>query len=78
MSEYKMNIEACAKTLAEARKEYDLANEEKGRIDKEMTRVTNALNKAQKTFDEAVDQIKKDAPWNTDWHSKRNPPRAVA
>lgn len=77
MAEYKMNIEACAKSLAEARSAFEEVNTEKEAIEKRMTAATNRLNDAQKTFDEAVAQIKKDAPWNTKWHSERNPSRAA-
>ena len=78
MTEYKMSIEACAKALAEARTAFEEVEAEKKAIERRMTAATNRLNDAQKTFDEAVAQIKKDAPWNTKWHSERNPPRAVA
>lgn len=77
MSDYKMSIEACAKSLAEARKAFEEVESEKKGVDTRMSAATSRLNDAQKTFDEAVAQIKKDAPWNTKWHSERNPPRGA-
>lgn len=71
MAELKMSIENCAKTLAEAQAEWEKVELRKRGVDSEMTAATNKLNKAQKTFDEAVAELRKAAPWNTDWHSER-------
>lgn len=44
---------------------------------KNMTEATNRLNGAQKAFDAAVAEVRSKAPWNTEWHSKRNPGQPV-
>lgn len=78
MADLKMSVENCAKALAEARKKYDEVDGRKRAIEEEASAATNSLNDAQKTFDAAVAELKANAPWNTKWHSERNPPRAVA
>lgn len=75
---YKMDITNCAKALAEARIVHDEVESRQKSIESEMHAARNRLNEAQKTFDAAVAEVKADAPWNTKWHSERNPPRAVA
>lgn len=67
----KMNITSCTQLLTEARKAFDEVKARADAVGRELTAATNALNEAQKTFDAAVEDVKADAPWNSDWHSQR-------
>jgi len=69
MTDCKMSLEACAKALVEARISFNAVKQEKDRIDRSMATATNTLNDAQKAFDAAVAEMKKDAPWSTHWHN---------
>lgn len=71
MADLKMNIENCAKALAKANAEWSEINQRKQAVDREMTTAINKLNEAQKSFDEAVNELRANAPWNSDWHSQR-------
>lgn len=72
-----MDINGCAKALAEARTAFDEVEVRKKKIEREMTVAVNRLNDAQKTFDAAVSEVRKNAPWNTDWHRQNNPKQCV-
>lgn len=63
-------VEQAAQQLREARARYDGMHREYEAARSRETDALNALNRAQKTFDEAVAALKKDAPWNSDWHSR--------
>jgi predicted nucleic acid-binding Zn-ribbon protein len=78
MADLKMSIANCAKTLAEARVQFDQVEAQHRISERNLTAARNKLNEAQKTFDAAVTEMKADAPWNTKWHEERNPPRPVA
>jgi hypothetical protein len=56
--------------LTRARECFEEVKSRKDAIEREMANATNHLNGAQKAFDQAVVAIRKDAPWNTDWHSE--------
>lgn len=72
------------KTLADLQVELDAAmtfhaecEVEESVARKNMTEATNRLNIAQKEFDARVEEMRSKAPWNTNWHSKRNPGQPV-
>lgn len=60
-------IEQAAQELREARSLYDELHRDSEAARTRETDALNALNRAQKAFDEAVAAVKKDAPWNSDW-----------
>lgn len=49
---------------------YDQADSNYRTASRERTEALNALNAAQKKFDEAVDEVKKAAPRESDWHHR--------
>lgn len=53
--------------LEVARKAYEEAAARKEAASREETSCRNQLNAMQKAFDEAVAEIRKDAPWDTTW-----------
>lgn len=66
------------KTIADLMTELDTAMARFASVEGEerevagrMCAARNQLNAAQKAFDEAVAELRKAAPWNTDWHSRR-------
>ena len=62
---------ACLEQLRTARQAYDEAYHRNQETERILTSRLNDLNAAQKAFDEAVAELKKDAPWKTDWHAER-------
>jgi chemotaxis regulatin CheY-phosphate phosphatase CheZ len=63
-------IEQAAQELREARSRYDeLHRASEAARSREMDALST-LNRAQKAFDEAVEAVMKDAPRNSDWHSR--------
>lgn len=78
MAELKMNIANCAELLANTHKAYEAAKSKSDQAGRELTDATNSLNDAQKRMDEAVSELKKEAPWNTKWHGELNPARSIA
>tara|TARA_R110000868_G_scaffold227055_4_gene480031 strand:+ start:196 stop:429 length:234 start_codon:yes stop_codon:yes gene_type:complete len=64
-------IDAAAKELKLALEAFDQTDTEKKRADREHTVSVNRLNKAQAAFDAAVVEIRKTAPWATDWYSRQ-------
>lgn len=77
MADLRMNIASCAELLAKARADFNSAESEHKQSERLMTDARERLNEAQKTFDEAIAELKADAPWNTKWHAERNPPQRV-
>jgi len=65
----KMDITACANALKAAMAEHDTAKAENDATERRLSEARNKVNQAQKAFDEAVAEMRKAAPWNTDWHS---------
>ena len=63
-------IEAAAKELREALERYDVLHTESEAARSRETDALNTLNRAQKAFDESVEAMKKNAPWNSDWHQR--------
>lgn len=39
----------------------------------EETSALNALNEAQKRFDQVTELVRKDPQWGSDWHRRKNP-----
>lgn len=70
MSEKEDAIVAAKKTLDAARKEYDEAHSRYENARRVETNARNNLNEAQKAFDTAVADVKKDAPWDSNWHQE--------
>lgn len=56
------------KALDEARSIYDAAHKEAEAARRGETNALNRLSEAQKAFDAAVIEVRKDAPWNSNWH----------
>jgi hypothetical protein len=64
-------IEQAAEELRSAREAHNAAHALLNEAQRNETTALNALNSAQRAFDEAVAAIKKDAPWNSDWNAER-------
>ena len=62
------DIEESARQLQVARKHYEDARADCEELRRKETIALNALNDAQKAFDEAVAEIKETPPWNSHWH----------
>lgn len=58
--------------LDNAREAHDSARAEAKQASSREISARNRLNDAQKAFDAAVAEIKKDAPWDSNWHSQKN------
>ena len=58
--------------------EHEEATAEESAARSRTTAAVNRLNAAQKALDAALEKLRAKAPWNTNWHAKRNPPRACA
>jgi flagellar hook-basal body complex protein FliE len=63
--------------LDEATKEHTDAERAESEARSVLTAAVNRLNKAQQAIDKAMAAMKAKAPWNTDWHSQRNPGQPV-
>ena len=61
---------AAKKVLDEARSRYDEAHSRAEAESRNETDARNRLNEAQKVFDAAVADVKKNPPWNSDWHQE--------
>ena len=66
-------LEELHRELSEAMLEHGFAEQEEHAARHKMTAAINRLNGAQGALDAAMETLRKSAPWNTDWHSKRNP-----
>ena len=84
MNEKSASLPADPKGLAELVKELDAAMEQHQQAElvesaarRDMCEATNRLNAAQKALDEYVAELKRKAPWNTDWKAKRGLPEAL-
>jgi hypothetical protein len=64
-------IEAAHEGLKKAQELYDDAHNAYEAARSRETNARNELNRAQKAFDAAVADVKKNAPWNSDWHQER-------
>ncbi len=73
----KPTIEAAHTKLQEAQERYDDTHNAYEAARSRETDARNELNRAQRTFDDAVAAVKKSAPWNSDWHQAANKPVAV-
>jgi hypothetical protein len=69
---------AAKNALDEARMLYDAAHSEYESARRGETDARNRLNEAQKAFDAAVDEVKKNPPWNSEWHNSGNRGGCVA
>ena len=65
-----LSVAVAAEQLQNARAEYDKVHDESEAARSRETTALNALNAAQRAFDEAVAATKKNAPWNSDWHNQ--------
>lgn len=65
------------KELDEATKAHADAKRVEDAARSDMSAAVNRLNKAQQAIDKAMAATKAKAPWNTDWHSQRNPGQPV-
>ena len=63
--------EVCV-ALQTALKDYQAAEAACKETERAKLAMMNNLNNAQKQFDAAIAQIKKDPPWNSDWANKSN------
>lgn len=63
--------------LAAAMEAHGEASQEESAARSRLTDAINRVNAIQKALDEAMEKLRGKAPWNTDWHSKRNQSRAV-
>lgn len=59
--------------LEAALKEHKRCTDVEREASRELTTACNAVNEAQKAIDKRVEEIRVKAPWNTEWHSRRNP-----
>ena len=71
MSEKKQDLLAALEELKSASTEHHRCQNIRDAADRELTSAVNRLNKAQRTVDELMAELRKNAPWNTDWHSQR-------
>lgn len=67
----KPTIEATHEELKKAQELYDYAYSAYEVARSRETNARNELNRAQKAFDAAVADVKKNAPWNSDWHQEK-------
>lgn len=63
--------------LDEAMKRHAVCEQAERDAQRELTAARNEVNACQKALDKRLDEIRAKAPWNTDWHSKRNPGHPV-
>lgn len=70
-TEKKLTIESAHEGLKKAQELYDDAHNAYEAARSRETDARNQLNRAQKAFDEAVANVKKNAPWNSDWHQEK-------
>lgn len=68
----KPTIEAAHAKLREAQERYNNAHNAYEAARSRETDARNELNRAQRAFDNAVAAVKKNAPWNSDWHQAAN------
>ena len=66
------------KELDGAMKEHESASRQLDAARFTENEARNRLNKAQQAIDKALAATKAKAPWNTDWHSQRNPGETVS
>jgi uncharacterized coiled-coil DUF342 family protein len=66
------------KALDEARKEYDQAHSRYENARSLETSCRDTLNEAQKAFDAVVADLKKDAPWDSNWHNQTRSGKCAA
>lgn len=62
-----MTIETAAKELRDAQDKFSIADRAYDTASRARTEALNALNKAQKGFDEAVAGVRANANYSTDW-----------
>lgn len=70
-AEKKPTIETAHTELKKAQDLYDDAHNAYEAARSRETNARNELNRAQKAFDAAVADVKKNAPWNSDWHQEK-------
>lgn len=58
--------------LEQAQSAYAMAKQAKEKAGRDETNTRNRLNKAQQAIDSYVASLRKQAPWNTDWHDQQN------
>jgi len=59
--------------LDEAMKHHDECAKAEQTASRDLTAARNRVNECQKALDKRLEEIRGKAPWNTDWHSRRNP-----
>lgn len=64
----KLTIETAMVSLRKAQEHYEKVHKECEDARRRETDAKNDLNKAQKQFDDAVAEVKKNPPWDSDWH----------
>jgi hypothetical protein len=62
--------------LACSEHEHKEATDRESEARSAVTRATNRLNAAQKNLDKHLDTLRKGAPWNTEWNSRKGQPVA--
>lgn len=79
MTDDKMpDLKALLAEIEAAMQQHKEATQEESAARGKMCDATNRLNRAQKALDDAIEKVRAQAPWNTDWHWRRNPPQAVS
>lgn len=74
--QHRKELDAAIDALKQAECEFSAAESEETDARKRATNARNRLNAAQKRVDAAVAEIKKGAPWNTEWSTRRGVPVA--
>jgi uncharacterized protein HemY len=66
------NIAKALGELTKARVAYADAETAYKAASSKKTAATNRLSEAQKAFDKATDAVRESAPWDTNWHRRKN------
>lgn len=69
MAENKTSLIEATKRLTDAKADHSERKREEDHARSRCTAALNVLNAAQRAFDQAVADVRKDAPWDSDWHS---------
>lgn len=71
MNNSEQSLAQLEQELKNAQQVFDRAKEEERAANASMTAAMNTLNNVQKKLDAYIAQLKKSAPWNTEWHSSQ-------
>ncbi len=66
------DLAVLATAVKEATEHHRACTERERAASSETTAAVNRLNGAQRAFDAAVEKLRAEAPWNTDWHAQRH------